>query len=154
MAGPNYVLDKGFLVDSAALNVQAYRFAKFAAGTTGNKVTTSTATPVAGALALAADFIVGVYQDEIVGMDAAKVLTGKATIGVRMIGISRVIAGAAVTIGSPIMSDSTGRGVVMSALAAGKQAWQAGIALTAAGAAGDLIDVLLTPGVTMSNGGT
>jgi hypothetical protein len=156
MAGPNFVLDKGFLVDSAAANVQAFRFAKFATATTGNKVTTSAApTPQATATPpLAAEFILGVYQDELVGMDAAKVATGKATINVRMIGITRCIAGAAVPIGSQVTSDSTGRAVVIPALTAGQSTWQAGIALTAAASAGDLIDVLLTPGLTRTNGGT
>lgn len=152
MAGPNFILDKGFLVDAAATNVQAGRFCKMATGTTGNKVTTSAA-PTAGASVVSAEFLVGVYQDEIVGMDAAKVATGKATINVRMVGIARMIAGAAVAIGKPVTSDSVGR-AVGTAPGAGQQVWQGGVALTAAAAAGDLIDVLLTPGAVITNGGT
>jgi len=152
MAGPNFVLDKGFKVAAAATNVQAGRFCKFNAGTTGDTVTTSAA-PTAGAAPLAAEFIVGVYQDEIVGMDAAKVATGKATINVRMLGISRMIAGAAVVIGARVTSDSTGRAVT-AAPAAGASIQAPGVALTAAAAAGDLIDVFINPVGVATNGGT
>jgi hypothetical protein len=149
MAGPNYVLDKGFYVDAAATNVAFGRWCKFATGTTGDKVTTSAATAAANPPAVA-DFLVGVYQET---LDAAKVATGKATIGVRMMGITRMVAGAAVTIGSRVTSDSTGRAIA-AAPTAGQSFWSGGIALTAAAAANDVIDVLLTPGGVATHGGT
>jgi hypothetical protein len=47
MAGPNYVLDKGFKVAAGAANVEFGRWCKFNAGTTGDTVTTSGATSAA-----------------------------------------------------------------------------------------------------------
>src|SRR5690242_15303039 len=105
--GPNMVLDKGFYVDAAATNVTFGRFCKMATGTNGDDVTTSAA-PTAANPPAVADFIVGVYQET---LDATKVATGKATVPVRMMGITRMTAGAAVTIGSRVTSDATGRAV-------------------------------------------
>ncbi|MER2545936.1 MAG: capsid cement protein [Candidatus Accumulibacter phosphatis] len=60
-------------------------------------------------------------------------------------GIAYVEAGAAVTIGTLITSDATGRAVT-AAPAAGTNNRIVGIALDAATAAGDVIRVLLAPG--------
>src|SRR2546423_3417851 len=101
MAGPNYVYDKGYKVDSAASNVSFGRFCKFlASDTTGATVTTSGV--LAAADVSAANFVVGVYQDT---LDAAKVSTGKAVVGVRMLGVARCEAGAALVIGDKVTVD-------------------------------------------------
>lgn len=55
-------------------------------------------------------------------------------------GISKVVAGAAVTAGADVMSDATGR-----AIAATATNRRAGVAMAAATAAGELIPVLLRP---------
>jgi hypothetical protein len=150
MSGPNYLLDKGFLVDAAATNVEHGRFAKFlAADTTGKKITTATA-PTSGAAILAAEFAVGVYQDTI---DAAKIATGKCVTNIRMLGISRVIAGGTVVIGDRITTDATGRGIAVGAVTAGHSKPIAGIALTPA-TVGTYFNCLLTPGAGVTNGGT
>jgi hypothetical protein len=141
--GPNMVYPKGFLVDSAATNVEFGRFCKFTAAGTGDVVTTSGAP---AAPAVAADYIVGVYMET---LDAAKVATGKATVGVLIMGVHRMIAGAAITKGTPVTSDAQGRAIPVPA---GNNRWQAGVAWTAAAQAGDVIDVFLTPGA-VSNGG-
>jgi hypothetical protein len=142
--GPNHVLDKGFLVDSAATNVEFGRWCKFTAAGTGDVVTTSGAP---AAPAVAADLVVGVYQET---LDAAKVSTGKATVGVRVMGISRMIAGAAVPKGTPVTSDAQGRAIPVPA--GTNNRWSPGVAWTAAANAGDVIDVFLTHGA-VSNGG-
>jgi hypothetical protein len=144
--GPNFILDKGFLVDSAAANVAFGRACKFLAAGTGDKVTTSgaPATP-----AVSADYVVGIYQET---PDAAKIATGKYTAPVRVMGISRAIAGGVVAKGDPVTSDANGKLVVVGVNAGVR--WQVGIAWTAAAADGDTFDVLLTPGVTRNGGVT
>jgi hypothetical protein len=144
--GPNHVLDKGFKVAAAATNVVFGRACKFNAADTGDVVTTSgaPATP-----AVSADYVVGIYQET---LDAAKVATGKATVGVRVIGVSRAIAGGAVAKGDPVTSDANGKLVAVGVNAGVR--WQVGIAWTAAAADGDSFDVLLTPGVTRNGGVT
>jgi Uncharacterized conserved protein (DUF2190) len=146
MAGPNMVLDKGFKIAAAATNVEFGRFCKWNAGTTGDTVTTSAAPANP---AVAADFIVGVYQET---LDATKVATGKATLNVRMLGIARMRSGGAVPIGTPVTSDATGRAV--SALAGTNLRWYSGIAMTAATGQDQFIDVLLTPGALSNSGVT
>jgi len=63
---------------------------------------------------------------------------------VRLLGISKVEAGALVAENALITSDSSGRGVTASP-AGGVNNYVIGRAITAAGAAGDKFDVLLAP---------
>ena len=60
------------------------------------------------------------------------------------VGIVLVEAGAAIARGAPVASDSTGRGIT-AAPGTGVNARVVGFALEAAGAAGDLVRVLLAP---------
>jgi hypothetical protein len=142
--GPNTIYEKGFKVAAAATNVAFGRMCKFNAADTGDVVTTSGAP---AAPAVAADYIVGVYQET---LDAAKIATGKATVATRVMGVSRMVAGAAITKGTPFTSDATGRAIPIPAGTVNR--WQAGIAWTDAANAGDIFDGLLTPGA-VSNGG-
>src|SRR4051794_14455923 len=121
--GPNYVLDKGFVVDSAATNVVAGRFCKL--GTSNTLVTTAS---------VAGELVLGVYMET---LDTAKVTTGKATIDVRILGIARVVCSAAIARFARVSTDATGRAVTTSAVAGTNQA-QAGLALTPTSVAGDV----------------
>jgi hypothetical protein len=133
--GPNYVLAKGFVVDPTATNVKAGRAAVL--GSSNTVVTTAGAT---------AD-VLGIYVND--ELDAAKVTTGKATMAVQLLGIVRCEAGAAVARRDRLTTDSVGRAITKAQAAAGAQPGRVfGIALTPASAAGDMIDVLLTPGAT------
>jgi hypothetical protein len=127
--GPNYVLDKGM----HAAGTAAYVAGHFVKLTTNVQEVTMTAA--------ANDVVFGVVQENV---DAAKVTTGKVTVDVRVLGITRVEASVAIAIGQKVApaADATGRAKVA---ATGNT--PAGIALTAATAAGDYIDVLLTPGM-------
>jgi hypothetical protein len=154
--GPNFILDKGYKVDPAAINVEFGRAVIFlASDLTGKTITTATASTDGTGTPTAAQFPVGVYQDT---PDAADVLTGKLITDIRMMGITRMLAGAAIVIGQPLTVDATGRAITMTtgagAPAAGKSRWQLGIALTPAAAANAWLNVLLTPGVVFTNGGT
>jgi hypothetical protein len=122
--GPNYGLDKGFVATGGV----AYDFGRLVvqSGTTGC------------AIAGAGGDVLGVCQEDI---DASKVATGKAVIDIRLTGLSRVIAGAAVSVGARLASDASGRAVT-----AGTDVGSFGIARTAATAANQHIDVQLTPG--------
>lgn len=122
----NYVLDKGYIVEGSAAAV-AYRFVGF-----GTTETTCDLTPTANTA-----IVLGVIMENI---DVAKVLTGKATADVRILGIAPVTASAAITVGAPVRADADGR-----ASAAVSTNQIVGLALQAAGAAGDIINVLLTP---------
>jgi hypothetical protein len=126
----NFVLDKGFTAVSTYASsdvngVQAFRFVRITASQTIDRCSAITQVPL------------GVVQESV---DVAKVAQGKAVVNVRLIGISRVTAGAAVAIGAEVSTDTTGR-----AITAATTARVAGTALQAAAAAGDQIDVLLVP---------
>jgi hypothetical protein len=129
MAGPNYVLDKGYAVGGA---VRQFRFVTLG----GSEVVSEAA--AAGAQSL------GVCQEEVSADDATR---GR-IVDVRLLGISRCIAGAAITIGAPVRVDNQGRVTALAATTANQN--QVGIALQAATAAGDHVDVFLTPGVSRS----
>jgi hypothetical protein len=128
--GPNYVLDKGFVATGAT----AYKLGELVIpsgdGTKSARATT------AGAQILGVN-----YED----CDATKIATGKAVLDTRILGIARVLAGAAVAVNQKVTNDTTARAVPGGA--AGTVSF--GVALTAATAAGQYIDVLLTPGNTM-----
>jgi hypothetical protein len=128
--GPNYVLDKGFVATGSA----AY--------TMGELVTLSGDGTKAARATSAGALCIGVCQENV---DAAKVTTGKVVFDVRLLGIARVLSGAAVAVGDRLANDATARAVA-SAPAAGVNANVFGVALTAATGAGQYIDVLLTPG--------
>jgi hypothetical protein len=133
--GPNYVLAKGYVVDVGSTNVIAGRAAV--------QTTTNTSVTTAGA---SAD-VLGVYVNDT--PDAAKIATGKLTMAVQLLGIVRCTAGAAVAKRARLTTDSTGRAITKAQAGAGVQPGITfGIALTPASAAGDSIDVLLTPGAT------
>jgi hypothetical protein len=140
MAGQNYGLNKGFLLDTGATmaNVQ---FGRAAVLLTNTSVTT------AGAAATQA---VGVFTDSVRGgVDTTKAATGKVTVGVALYGLVRGEAGAAITRFARLTTDSVGRLVAKTQTTAGSQPVPViGIALTPASAAGDQFDVFLTPGAT------
>ena len=132
--GSDYILTKGFKVlstynSSAAAGVTKFRGVKFAAGDT---VDLNVAATTLG---------VGIVQEDI---DAAKVATGKAVAAVAMLGTSKLVVQTATSIvqGSRLTLGNAGGAVIA---ATGNQ--QIGINLSSITvAAGDLIDVLLTPG--------
>lgn len=131
MAGPNYVLDKGFKAGGA---IGQYRAVELGAGET---VTQCNA---------ANDLVLGICQEEISAGDA----TNGRIADVRMLGISRCIAGANnIVIGGRVTIDNAGR-VVPSPVAVGTTYAQVGIAMQASAAVGDHIDVFLTPGVAFN----
>ena len=78
-------------------------------------------------------------------LDTNRLGSGKAVIQVNMLGISRVLAGAAVSVDAYVTNDTTARAVTATA---GQNVF--GKALTAATAAGQYIDVLLTPGAIVA----
>jgi hypothetical protein len=125
MAGANFILDKGYILEGSSAYT-AFRFV--AAGATDTSVTSTIA---AGALAL------GVIQEDV---DATKVATGKVAADIRILGISKVVAGAAVTLWSEVATDASGRAINA---ATGHRV--VGRALQSAAALGDIIDVLLVP---------
>jgi hypothetical protein len=124
MAGPNYVLDKGYNLSNSGAAQSIYRFMKFAADE--NKVTQATAIT---------DRCVGVCQQRI---DAADSATGNVQVDVRMMGISKVEAAAAISLGAEVAPSTDGR-----AQTAVTTQFRHGIALQAATAAGQWIDVWL-----------
>lgn len=133
--GANFVgADKGWKVlstynSSAAAGVTPYRGVKTAAGDT---IDLNVAATTMG---------IGVVQEAI---DASKVATGKAVANVRMMGITKLYVQTAASIvqGSRLTLGNAGGAVI-----AASTNQQIGINLSSITvAAGDLIDVLLTPG--------
>jgi|SRR6185369_3725752 len=142
--GANYILDKGFPVlktyNSSSVNgVQAFRAVKFSVS--GGKANIDLATA-------ATTQPLGVVQENI---DAVKVAYGNAVASVRLEGITRMVANAtpgAIALGSPIMAGSTG-GAVLATTGGTNFVLGLCVGMTQPGGtvlAGDLIDVLLTPG--------
>ncbi len=79
--------------------------------------------------------VAGVLQNKPGNNQAAEVM---------IFGVSKVVAGAAITEGTAVMSDATGRAVpVVGSAAFPAVNYRAGIALSSAAAAGELIPVLL-----------
>lgn len=143
MAGSNYVLDKGFPVlstynSSNASGVTQFRVVKCIA---------ATGTIDLAVAATATSLIVGVVQEAV---DRAKVATGKAVVDVRLLGVSKIVVdGTPGTInhGTRVTCGAAG-GVV----AAATTNYVVGVAIgvpSGTAVAGDIIDVLLTPGVAM-----
>lgn len=134
MPGPNFILDKGFLVNS---NQGALGYGEIVvADSTGSAVNRATTAQMGG--------ILGVAQEAI---DATKVATGKAVADVRLQGIAKVVAGGAIAVGQFVTNDVNARGVAATQALAGAQPKPViGQALSAAAANGDWINVQLTPG--------
>jgi hypothetical protein len=129
--GANYGLDKGFKVlstynSSAAAGVLPYRVVKIAAGDTIDLQTASNSRSL------------GVVQEAV---DAAKVATGKVVADVRLQGISKCVAGAAITQGAEVMATAAGK--VITAVTAANIVF--GRALSGADADGDYVDIELAP---------
>lgn len=87
------------------------------------------------------DLAYGICQEEVSAADA---VNGR-VIGVRVEGVSRCIAGAAIAVGASVRVTGTVGKLQTCAATTAKQN-QVGIAQTAAAADGDHFDVLLTPG--------
>src|SRR4051812_7095959 len=96
--GGNYVLNKGFVVTGST----ALAFGELAVQSgDGTKIARATS---AGAKC------VGAIQENV---DAAKVTTGKVVANVAVMGIVRVLAGAAVAVGDRLTNDVTARAVTV-----------------------------------------
>ena len=126
MSGPNYVLDKGYNLSNSGAAQSIYRFVKFAADE--NKVTEVSAVT---------DKALGVVQQRV---DAADSATGNVQVDVRLFGISKVESAAAVSLMDFVAPSANGR-----AQTAVATQYAMGIALQAATAAGQWIDVLILP---------
>jgi len=137
----DYVLDKGFPVlatyNSSSVNgVTPYRAVKWSS--TGIDLQTAS-TATTGTL--------GVVQEQI---DATKVATGKVTANVRLMGVTAVYVTTATSlaIGIRVMAGASG-GVLLATTTNEVLGVIVGTSSTAAIAAGDIIYILLTPGVAM-----
>lgn len=126
MAGPNYGLSKGFVAGGV---ITQFRAVTLGAGEVVSQATTA-GTPC-----------LGIAQETTTAEDA----TNGRVIAVAISGISRCIAGAAITIGAKVRTDTSGRVTPLAAATADQNV--IGIALQAASAANEHVDVLLTPAV-------
>jgi hypothetical protein len=122
MPGPNYVLSKGYIAQSAISRFHAVK-----GGTLDETVTAVTG---------ATDSIVGIAQQDVVAADV-----NKQAIEVRSQGITKMVASAAIAKDAGVNITATGRAVTQGA--AGTRV--IGVARTAAAANGDWIDVELIP---------
>lgn len=126
-AGPNFVLDKGYLAQGSA----AYAY--------GQPVGYGTVEQSCMAITVANTLIAGVCQENV---DAAKVATGKVFVNVRKMGIARVLIGASVAKGDPLTVDATGRFITQ--VTAGGKFFA--IAEAAGTTAGQLVEAVLVTG--------
>lgn len=135
--GANYGLDKGYKTATALGSAASgpdlatsydYFVAVVPTGTAGDTVTLATT---------AGDLVLGVAQQRVAVADINKQM-----VDIRIYGITKMVASAAIVYGAPIRNTTTGTAVT--ATTAGQRIL--GVALSAAAAAGDVIDVLLTPG--------
>lgn len=129
----DHILSKGFLATGST----AFAMGEAVIVTTANRTAARSTTA-------SAEGLVGIAIESV---DAAKVTTGNVVVGVALIGAARCLAGAAVAVGASVTNDTTARLVSLTKATAGTvPKKQIGIAMSAAGAAGDYFDVLLTPG--------
>jgi hypothetical protein len=142
--GPNYVLDKGHLATGST----AYTFGEIVVPI-ANPNSTESSVANACVRATSAGHLGPVQYVVQEDLDTVKLATGKAIVDCRMMGIARVLTGAAVNKLTKVTNDGTARAITQAQTAGGSQPVVIlGIALTDASAAGQYIDVLLTPGVT------
>jgi hypothetical protein len=144
VAGPNYVLDKGFNVlstynSSDTGGVLAYRC-----------VAINSTTGVIDLNATATAFSIGVVQEDV---SASRVVTGKVVADVRLMGITKVRVSdtpGTIVLGAKVAPSGTGAnkgGVKLAVTTNAPLGIVVGPVPIGTPAAGDLIDVLLTPGV-------
>ena len=131
--GPNWAgLDKGMKANGSA----AYAFGEVVL------IDTAVQSVKRGTTAATAADVAGVCQEAV---DAVKVATGKVFVNTRFTGISKCIAGAPVAKGARLINNTSCQ-MVTQATAGGPVL---GVALEAASGAGQMFDVLLTPGATL-----
>ncbi len=82
-----------------------------------------------------------------IAQDGPAVGPGQA-VRIRALGVTKAIAGGAITFGQAVSANASGQ-VVAAAAAGATNTYIVGIALTPAAQAGDVISVLLTPGATV-----
>lgn len=138
MAGSNYILNKSFPVlstynSSAAAGVTPFRCVKIAAANTVDLNAT------------AATWSVGVVQDT---FDQVKVATGKVNANVAVQGITKVFVTTATSlvVGSKVMAGTSG-GVLLATSTNFSVGIIVGVGTSGTITAGDLVDILLTPGM-------
>jgi hypothetical protein len=127
----NYGLDKGFQVQTAVTKFLVVKHGT--ADQTCTAVTTLNDAPL------------GVAQEAATAADVTK---GR-IIDVRLSGIARCVAGAAITRGTRVRAAASGKVVALSGTA-GTVDNVVGITMMSSAADGDHFDVLLTPGVTVN----
>lgn len=126
MAGPNYVIDKGFKAGGAITKYTAVKL------TAAETVATSTST---------VDAIIGISQEEISAADA----TAGRIVNVRLLGISRAIVGnATTTFGQFVTVNATGQ--VIGTTTAGQPVL--GRVLQTVAVTGAHVDVVVVPAGT------
>jgi hypothetical protein len=130
MPGMNFVLDKGFQVQSAVTKFMVVKY--------GTADQTCTAVTGVNQVPL------GVTQED---ASAADVTKGR-IVNVRLMGIARCIAGGAITRGTRVSVGATGKVLAMVGTVGVENS--VGIAMMSSAADGDHIDVLLTPGATVN----
>jgi len=126
--GADHVLTKGHLATGAT----AYKAGEAV-------VSSGDGTKVARATSAGAK-LRGVCQEN---LDTNRLASGKAVVGVNILGICRALAGGAIAVDDRVTNDTTARFVTVNAAVGSKEC--AGIALTAATGAGVYFDLLLTP---------
>lgn len=108
------------------------------AAVTRDRFVTQTGNQTVAQTGVAGQRAIGVAQLDI---SATEATNGKSC-AVQVLGVALVAAGAAVARGDRVTTDATGRAITV-----GATQIPLGIAMKAAGAAGDKIGVLLTPGL-------
>lgn len=137
MARQQRVAETSMIVSANATSIAQFRFVS--PDSSGNS---EDVIYPAGASTLVLGVCQDVGQAPAAGGTIAQVNTPGQEISVRYLGLSKVEAGAAVSINTAVSSDSSGRAVSATAAAA-TSTYIHGIAMEAAGAAGDLITVML-----------
>ncbi len=88
----------------------------------------------------------GTLNGPVLGVLTNDPVAGKAA-AVQVEGIARVVAGGAFVAGDPIKSDAAGKAIKQTGEAVGVQVYVIGMALEAAGADGDQVDIHIRPHV-------
>lgn len=135
--GPNYVTRKGM----SATGTTAYVM--------GDIITITGDAVIARATTTNDPLAIGVVMEDMTALRLTANPVGKIMLNVALEGIVRVTVGAAVSLGDRVTNNALAQAVTRAKAVAGAQPLPIlGIALEAASAAGQQVDVLLTPGGT------
>jgi hypothetical protein len=144
--GPNFILDKGYLLVSPAADAGVADNDDYPAIFSCMQLINATSVAISDT---SGQKVLGIIQEDVPVPSSAKangmdyIALGR-IVNIRILGISRVQCTGVINVGSRVISN--GDGTVVAAASTTSNQESVGIMLGASAATGDQVDILLTPG--------